>query len=97
MDAAKTAREILAGAIDPLEGCRMLLREGSNLRRVVPDAFDVISAIASELDDIPKGAERRMWSPQALAKLEHEERSYIAQVREQLEKACRQIVAAIES
>jgi len=50
---SEIATKILDGSIDPIEGCRTLLRFRENAM-LDSSAFDVICAIESETDDYPR-------------------------------------------
>lgn len=70
---AETAQAMLNGTLSFIEGARQIasLREQAKLNRFDPDIIPFV-AIDSETDALPFGPIRRLWAPDALAKLQPE-------------------------
>ena len=71
--AAATARDILSGQMDILEGARLLssLRSDVDIPDDDPD-FETFVLIDSETDNLPVGGVRELWSTSARDSLESE-------------------------
>ena len=66
-NAADIARRVLQGTYDPLLACRDLADLKNGLTEVSSDILDTFTAVSSELDGVPLGAERTYWAKEALA------------------------------
>jgi hypothetical protein len=88
------ARRILAGEIGLIEGCRALSSMRWELGDDVRDRFIPFVAIDSETDDLPIGAVRDLWQPDALARKDLEISRCEQLYRTQVAEAC---MALIES
>jgi hypothetical protein len=88
------ARQIVAGEIDPLEGCRAIVHVGVDLRtedRDDPD-FLILRGIESETDHFPMGVVRQQWDEIALAEQDRLRAAYLERNRESLIEACWSII-----
>jgi hypothetical protein len=92
--AIAVARRILAGEIGLIEGCRALSSMRWELWDDVRDRFIPFVAIDSETDDLPIGAVRDLWQPDALARKDLEISRCEQLYRKQVAEAC---MALIES
>jgi hypothetical protein len=93
-EAVRVAKGILSGQIGVLEGCIPL---STVANRIVPDwwvdpDFVVFGGVASEIDALPLGSVREMWSSEALERKDVEVARYTQVVRERVMAACRSIV-----
>ena len=89
------ATQILNGEIDPLEGCRRIVRQQGTLseaERRDPD-FATLVGIESETDAFPSSEARQHWDARALAELDRERAVYVERNRKWLVDACRAIVS----
>jgi hypothetical protein len=94
-EAIHCARAVLAGEIDVLEACVTLHKLAD---AVVPSwvedpDFQIFGAIASECDGIPLGEARKQWKDQALARIDADAQRYSQIVREEVVKACQNVVS----
>jgi len=92
---SEIATKILDGSIDPIEGCRTLLRFRENAM-LDSSAFDVICAIESETDDYPVGSVRDKYSLSFLSCMDREVQQYLSDVRQSLVEACNQLIKDVE-
>jgi hypothetical protein len=93
-EALETAHAILECKLGVLEGVRLLSTLAPELVsdwKVDPD-FLVLAALDSETDDLPVGAQRKLWDPKALAARDKIVSQLEGEVREYVEAACRNIV-----
>jgi hypothetical protein len=93
-EVAKVATEVLAGRLDPLVGCRQLVRRQSELPEPVRESlhFIVLVGIESETDAFPDGEARQRWDPESLVKLDGERDAYVRANVEALRAAMRGIL-----
>jgi len=88
------ASSMLDGPTDLLEGCRTIVKLRGNLSE--PDLYDpdllFLVAVESELDDVPVGAARQHWAPEALAEKDEKKSRYIASAREEIQRSCRALI-----
>ena len=93
------AREIalraLAGDYDLLLACRDLSNFGGQLPGVGNDLMDVFVGVASEIDDLPIGAERSRWSAEVLAAKDVEAGDYRLRVRQVVTEALRRLLVVL--
>ncbi len=91
-EAIALARKMLAGEVDLIEGCRMLvpLLRSTGIGED-PNAL-VIVGVESETDGFPMGAERAHWDPTALAAKDRERDEYLNRARPELLSACQAII-----
>jgi hypothetical protein len=88
------ARQIVAGDVDPLEGCRAMVHLGAKLAdrdRDDPD-FLVLRGIESETDHFPMGLVRKHWDVGALTEQDRKRAEYIERNRAQLIEACWSVI-----
>lgn len=93
--ARKIAEEALAGQRDLLVACCELAAMRSELYSVPDSVLDTFVAVASEVDDLPIGSERRFWSSKALRNLDAEAREYRERVRDVVSDSLRKLVMLI--
>jgi len=93
--ALRIASDVLDGKLDIISGCRRVLSYRSQIRGVSDEAWDVVTAIASETDDIPLGDVRNAWDPGALATRDAEAAEYIERVRPAAREAFGEIVRVV--
>jgi hypothetical protein len=89
------AARVLAGQMDPIEGCRWIVRHQSLLseeqRRDA--AILTLVGIESETDHFAVGAARQNWEPDALAQQDLRKAEYLHRIEPSLLEACKAIVA----
>ncbi len=78
---------MLEGKLGFVEGCRLLVQICRQFDLPDSDSMDTIVAIESETDDVPVGAEREKWAPEALRKKDRQCADYLDQVRTPLKLA----------
>jgi hypothetical protein len=92
---AEVAAQMVAGEVDLLEGCREIVSLRSSLKE--PELYDpdllAMVGVESELDDVPTGATRALWSPEALADKDHKKDRYLRSVRSTLIASCLMLIA----
>lgn len=97
--AAKCATEIahraLAGRYDPLLACRDLADLRKQLPRVTDAIMDRFVGVASEVDDLPIGVERKHWAPEALRAKDVEAADYRELVRHRVGTALQELLKAL--
>jgi len=93
--AGNVARRALDGEYDLLLACRDLASLRSHLQDVPDDVVNTFVGVASEVDDLPIGAERRNWSLDALKANDIETKKYREQVRGVVTEALRQLLAVL--
>lgn len=90
-------RAVLAGDTERLGGIREILR----MARAVPIPEHVsqhlltLSAVDSELEDVPSGSARAQWAPGALREKDRERDAYLAVTADAVEDACRALLAVL--
>jgi hypothetical protein len=97
--ALKTARAILKGELGIIEGARLLSTLAPDLVadwKVDPD-FLVLAALDSETDDLPVGAQRKLWDATALAERDATVSQIEGEARQNVEAACRNILRRFEA
>jgi hypothetical protein len=87
--AAEIARQALSGEYDLLLACRDLASMQAQLSGVPSDLVNTFVGVASEVDELPIGAERRYWSAGALTKNDSEANRYRDQVKGVVTEALR--------
>jgi hypothetical protein len=88
------AAQVLANEMDPLEGCRWIVRHQSALseeERLDP-SFVRLVGIESETDQFAMGVARQNWDAQALAEQDVRRAEYLRRVQLDLLEACRLII-----
>jgi hypothetical protein len=89
------AKAFLAGQAGVIETARALL----GLRNVRPELNDSVMTfvgIDSETDTFPLDEVRKLWAPDALARLDPKIAADTEHYREYIRKACEQIVSVLE-
>ena len=97
--AINAAQAILAGEMGIIEGARLLSTLAPDLVpdwKVDPDLL-VLAALDSETDDLPVGAQRKLWEAKALAERDALVARIEADARESVEAACRNILSRFSS
>jgi hypothetical protein len=92
--ALKVAQSILEGDVGIIEDARLLSSFGHELVpdwRIDPD-FVVLGALDSETDDLPVGAERKLWEEKALAERDAIVSRIEAEAKQEVQSACRNIL-----
>ena len=92
--AVEAAQKVLGGEVGIIEGARLLSNLASDL---VPDwkvdrDLLVLAALDSETDDLPVGAQRKLWEAKALAERDTIIDRIEAEARPGVEAACRNIL-----
>ena len=90
--ALRIASDVLDGKVDIISGCRRILTYRSRVRGVSDEAWDVVTAIASETDDVPLGAVRDAWDADALATKDADAAAYVERIRPAAREAFAEIV-----
>jgi len=88
----KVARSMLDGKTDLLIGVRQINRLRAGVRDPDAEIFDTIRGVESETDDLPIGAERSLWSVDALAEKDAIRDRYIEEVRDAILMTCQKII-----
>jgi len=91
--AQEIARRTLAGDYDLLLACRDLVSLKERLPNVPYDLMNIFVGVASEVDDLPIGAERRQWASEALKAKDIEAGDYRERVRDVVTAALRALLA----
>jgi hypothetical protein len=93
----KAAKRILAGDLDPLEGCRLIVRIEQLLPKTYRDDPDLLTlvAIESETDHFAMGEARSYWTSSALEEQDRGRAAYVAKNGDVLRSACRNLIAKI--
>ena len=89
------ATEALRGNRDLLIACRRLAEMRLQLSFLPDDSLDTFVAIASEIDDLPIGDERNLWSSDALVVKDAEIRDYRERVRPTVIEALESLLAIL--
>jgi hypothetical protein len=93
--AIEVARRTLEGEYDLVLACRDL----AGLRRRLPDVADEIMnifvGVASEVDELPIGVERKHWATDALIAKDAEAADYRERVRGTVVEALQELLAAL--
>jgi len=94
----KVAQAILNGTIDIIEGSRMLHGLGHDecVDDLDPD-FSIFVVIDSDTDHLPIGDVRKMWSVDALIEKDEEIRKIIDFYKEDVLKACSNLILRFEN
>jgi hypothetical protein len=90
----KIARQVVAGEIDPLEGCRTIVshQDGLSPGERSDPALVAIVAIESETDHLAIGRARQLWSRWALLKQDVANVAWLPKARKEARKACRALI-----
>lgn len=93
--AQEIARRALDGDYDILLACRELASLRERLTCVADVVMNTFIGVASEVDDLPIGAEREHWAPEALKFKDIEAADYRARVRNVVEEALQELLMAL--
>ena len=94
-EAVKIARQILAGEVDFVTGCRAVQRPLDALGLRTDKDFITFVGVDSEADELPFGEERRLWHPEALRKLAPKLKEFEGSYKPHVESACRKLIARL--
>ena len=92
----ETLREIVSGDLDPLEGCRLVVRSYGLFGDRNDADYMTLVGIESETDDLPLGHVREGWGAEALQAAGRERDRYMAEVKAILLAACGSLLAKLE-
>lgn len=95
--AVEVAKRTLNGEYDLLLACRDLADLRTHLHGVPDDVVSTFVGVASEVDGLPIGAERRNWSLDALRANDVEADRYRQQVRGAVTEALRRLLDSLQS
>jgi len=95
--AKEIARRTINGDYDLLLACRDLASMREQLSCIPEDMIDTFIAVASEVDALPIGAERKEWEAGALRVKDIEAENYRERVRGVVTEALHQLLAAIDN
>ena len=90
------ARAILSGELGIVAGARQLAPWRFDLDEERDPDFMHFVGLDSETDDLPIGAVRAKWSPNALSAKDEQLRAYEASVRDQTFRACQNLIQKYE-
>ena len=88
------ARAMLDGKMHLIEGVRKMASLRYDIGEPDDPIFHPILAIDSETDRFPLGQVRERYAPDALARIDQEMDRYLADARDDILSACKQIVRA---
>jgi hypothetical protein len=86
------SRSIMTGEINIVEGIRKICALRMFMDNPEDEVFLPIRAIDSETDHFPTGTQRANWAPESLKKLDQQVEEYLADAREDIYEACREII-----
>lgn len=89
---AFVAREMIAGSVGIVDGCRRLVKLFARLDVDDDDLFLPIIAVESETEILPIGDARSLWWPEALEAKEKEFKPYLEEVRPEVLEVCEALV-----
>jgi hypothetical protein len=95
--AREIARRTLDGDYDLLLACRDLASLRPGIPCVADNLMDVFVGVASEIDGLPIGAERRHWAAEALKSKDARVVDYRERVRSGVMTALQKLLVALES
>lgn len=98
VEALKAARSILDETMEPLDACRTLVAALQRCGSVIADhpASLVVRGVESETDDFPVGAQRELWDPVELSRLDREREEYWKLVESSVRDACTELIGILE-
>ncbi len=95
MKVVEIAKQVLEGAVDPVEGCRQMVAlqyvELNESQQHDPD-FLMIVTVESETDDLPTSRSRHLWDDAALERMDQRKAAYLLRRKDAILSACRAIV-----
>lgn len=88
------AARVLSREMDPIEGCRWIVRHQSSLSEIErrDPAVLTLVGIDSETDHFAIGTARQNWEPHALAEQDSRKEEYLQRIEDSLFEACKAIV-----
>lgn len=89
------AHKTLDGDYDLLLACRDLASSRKQLLGIAGDLMDVFVGVASEVDDLPIGPERKNWATEALRLKDIEAANYREQVKDVVTNALHELLAML--
>jgi len=94
-DVIAIAQRVLSGELDPLLGCRLMVRGHRHLLESIDPSLVTLVGIESETDHLPLGNERVEWDTTALAAKDKEKVQYLSVYGNDIVTACRFLVSAL--
>lgn len=92
--ARRIAEMTIDGEFDPLLASRELVLMKNRLPNADSPAWEPLEGVASEVDGLPLGDERRFWAPEALREKDQEADSYRSLVKDVVRDALQALFAA---
>ena len=93
--AKEIARRALSGERDSLLACRDLADLRGRLPGVSDQTMNIFVGVASEVDDLPIGAEREHWADEVLRSKDIAAADYRERVRATVEEALQELLMAL--
>lgn len=90
-------QEVLDQGQDPLLACRMISGLADQLPEIELSIMDVFCGVASEVDGLPIGPERKHWNAEALAALDQRAAIYRDAVSSAVTDALRELRAVLDN
>lgn len=89
------ATRVLSGEIDPLEGCRLIVRRqrGLSPTEASDPALLVLVGIESDTDHFPLPETRHLWAPEALVEQDEARSLFVEENKKYIFDACRELIA----
>ena len=87
-----TAKLMLVGEMPLIEGCRRICALRDHIDDPDNPVFLTIEGVESETDHFPLGKLRDQCAPEYLKRVDEEMERYLADAREDILKACREII-----
>jgi hypothetical protein len=91
------ARKILTGDTDLHGAIRSLVELSHSLDEEVQRIVVPLVGIASELDDVPIGESRKLWSPDALAVKDRQRDEYLSKSAATIMATCEALITKLSS
>jgi hypothetical protein len=91
----EAARAVIDGRLNPIEGCRLILRAADSIDDTTTPGVATIRAFESDTEDFVFGESRRRLTPEYLSRLDAEMENYLQKNHEEITEACRSIVNGI--
>ena len=88
----RVAKEMLAGAVDLIIGCRVITGLSCNTDDPQDEIYLPFIALDSETDHLPMGSVRELCDPDYLKRVDKEINRYNELAREDIHKACVELV-----
>ena len=90
--ALTTARAILEGTLDILNGCARMSYEMACTDMGNDPTYDIFRGVASECDHLPIGPDRQHWNREALLRKDEEIEKITVFYREDILIACQDLI-----